>query len=111
MSNVPAGMLNITWEEVLQNPFFLLCLSFLSTCRYALSDTTPIVSCTGCLKDYCYKDKVMWTDDHICEKYGTFEGGKLPDNVRGCPKCKFHVSSYPYAPHLTLIRDCHKTAH
>jgi len=60
-------------------------------------NTTPIVSCTGCLKDYCYKDKVMWTDDHICEKYGTLEGGKLPDNVRGCPKCKFH---------LTRVRGC-----
>ena len=32
-------------------------LSFLSTCHaFFYLDRTPIVSCTSCLKDYCYKD-------------------------------------------------------
>jgi hypothetical protein len=59
-----------------------------------LLEETPIVTCTSCWEEYCFKDNARWSEDHKCEGFGTHEGARLSDDLKACPKCKTHVSIF-----------------
>jgi hypothetical protein len=44
---------------------------------------TPIVHCSDprCGQNYCFRDKVPWTDGHNCKDYET----RLRDGEKRCP--------------------------